>query len=177
MQTKSQKSQIVDELQEKAASQKVVIFSDFHGLSVAKQQELRRALKKEEAEFKVAKKTLIQRAFDAAKVHFPFLDYKGELGVVFGFGDEVAPAKFLHKFSRSNPDSLKIIGGVLGGRELSKQEVVALAKLPSKQELLGQLVGVIVSPIRGLMNVLNGNQRKLVVALAAILRQRSGQAR
>ncbi len=168
MQTKSQKSQIVDGLQEKAASQKVVIFSDFHGLPVAKQQELRRALKKEDAEFKVAKKTLIQRAFDAAKVPFSYINYKGELGVIFGFGDEVAPAKFLHKFARANPDGFKIIGGILGERALSKEEVIALAKLPSKQELLSQLVGVLVSPIRGFMNVLNGNQRKLVVALAQI---------
>ena len=169
MLNKSQKSAIIEDLKEKATAQKVVIFSDFHGLSVAKQQELRRLLKKENAEYKVAKKTLLERAFAAAKAPFSHINYKGELGVVFGFGDEIAPAKSLAKFARANPDSMKIIGGTLGGRELSREEVLALAKLPGKHELLGQLVGVLVSPIRGLMNVMNGNQRKLVVALGHIV--------
>ena len=173
MLNKNQKGTIVKELEEKVTSQKVAIFSDFHGLPVSRQQELRRLLKKEDAEFKVAKKTLLQRAFAAAKVPFAHIDYKGELGVIFGFGDEVSPAKHLAKFAKANPDHLKIIGGVLGGREISREEVMALARLPGKQELLGQLVGVLVSPIRGLMNVLNGNQRKLVVALAQIAKQKN----
>ena len=168
MQTKAQKSKIVESLAEKAKSQKVAVFANFHGLSVAKQQELRRLLKKEDAEYKVAKKTLFQRAFEAAKVPFSHIGYKGELSTIFGFGDEVSPVKSFFKFAKANPENVKIIGGILGTRELSDKEVVQLAKLPTKQELLGQLAGVLISPIRGLMNVLNGNQRKLVVALAAI---------
>lgn len=172
MQTKDQKANLVDDLAEKVKAQKVVLFSDFHGLSVAKQQELRRVLRKENAEYKVAKKTLISRAFNAAKIPFLFESYKGELGVIIGFGDEVSPAKSLYKFARANAETFKIIGGIVGTRELSGEEVVALARLPSKEELVAQLVGVLSSPIRGLMNVLNGNQRKLVVALAAIAKNK-----
>lgn len=172
MLTKSQKSDIVKDLETRASKQKVVIFSDFHGLPVGKQQELRRLLQKDDAEMKVTKKTLFQRAFDAAKIPFTHLDYKGELAAIFGFGDEIAPAKSLAKFARANPDQFKIIGGVLGGRSLSAAEVTALAKLPGKTELIGQLVYVLASPIRGLMNVMNGNQRKLVVALAEIAKQK-----
>ena len=173
MLTKSQKSDIIKDLETKAAKQKVILFSDFHGLSVGKQQELRRILRKDDAEVKVTKKTLFARAFDAAKIPFAHLDYKGELAAIFGFGDEIAPAKSLAKFARAHPDQFKIVGGVLGGRGLSAAEVTALAKLPGKTELLGQLVSVLASPIRGLMNVLNGNQRKLVVALAQIAKQKN----
>ncbi|MBI2096955.1 MAG: 50S ribosomal protein L10 [Candidatus Sungbacteria bacterium] len=173
MLTKTEKADIVKDLEAKLAAQRVVIFSDFHGLSVAKQQELRRLLKKDDAEFRVAKKTLFRRAFEIAKAPFSHIDYKGELGAIFGFGDEVGPAKLLAKFAKANPESLKIVGGLLGSRELSKAEVLVLAKLPSKQELVGQLVWVLASPLRGLANVLNGNQRKLVVALSQILKQKS----
>lgn len=173
MKTKNDKIKLAEELVEKAKGQRVVLFADFHGLSVAKQQELRRLLKKEEAEYRVMKKTLLARVFEAMKLPFSLFSHKGELAVTFGFGDEVSPAKVLAKFARANPDSLKILGGILGTRELSKEETLALSKLPGKQELLGQLAATLASPIRGLMNVLNGNQRKLVVALAQVLNHKS----
>lgn len=173
MLTKAKKGEIVSDLEAKVKDQKVVLFSDFHGLGVAKQQELRRILRKENAEYKVAKKTLIQRAFDAAKLPFSFLDYKGELAVIFGFGDEVAPAKMLAKFAKANPDGLKILGGLLGGKELTDKEVASLAKLPGKAELIAQLAWTLSAPMRGLVTVLNGNQRKLVVVLQKIKESKS----
>ncbi|MBI3627566.1 MAG: 50S ribosomal protein L10 [Candidatus Sungbacteria bacterium] len=173
MLTKVEKGKIVEELKEKIAKQRVAIFSNFHGLSVTKQQELRRSLKKENAEYKVAKKTLISRAFESAKIPFVHKDFKGELSVIFGYGDEASPAKSLFKFGRKNPDAISIVGGILGSRALSKDEVVSLAKLPSREELLGQVARAISAPIRGFLNVLNGNQRKLVLALSEIARKKS----
>lgn len=172
MLTKAKKGEIVSDLEAKVKDHKVVLFSDFHGLGVTKQQELRRILRKENAEYKVAKKTLIQRAFDAAKLPFSFLNYKGELAVILGFGDEIAPAKLLTKFAKANPDGLKILGGILGGKELTDKQVASLAKLPGKTELIAQLAWTLSAPMRGLVTVLNGNQRKLVTVLAEIAKKK-----
>lgn len=167
MLNKQQKSKIVEELSEKLAKQKVTLFSDFHGVSVAKTSELRRGLKKSNSEFKVAKKTLINLALKKAGIDFNAKTLEGELGVIFGFGDEVAPAKLAYKFSRLN-NTFKLLGGILGGKIFDAKDAVALAKLPSKKELLSKLVFVMQSPIRGLANVLQGNIKNLVVVLNKI---------
>lgn len=172
MKTRKDKEKLQTELAQKAGDQKIMIFSNMKGISVLKQQALRRALRAEHAEYKIAKKTIIRRALSEKGLPFPVESFKGEVGVIFGFGDEVAPAKVLAKFRRQNPEGFEMLSGILGDRALTKEDVIRLSKLPGKQELLGQLVGVLSAPMRGLMAVLNGNQRKLVVALAEIAKKK-----
>ena len=167
MLNKQQKSKIVEELAEKLEKQKVTLFSDFHGVSVAKTRELRQGLKKINSEFKVAKKTLLNLALKKSGIDFNSKTLQGELGIIFGFGDEAAPAKLAYKFSRIN-NTFKLLGGILGGRIFDAKEAVALAKLPSKEELLTKLVWTMQSPIQGLVNVLEGNIKNLVIVLNAI---------
>lgn len=167
MQTKAQKEKIVQELEEKLKKQKITIFTDFRGVSVAKSQTLRRQLRKDEAEFKVAKKTLIDRALDKFGTAFRAKKLEGEIGVVFGYNDQVAPAKVLAKFSKEN-ETFKILGGILDGKVLSDKEMVKLAKLPAREALIGQLLAVLQSSLRGLVNVLGGNTRNLIVVLNKI---------
>lgn len=167
MLNKSQKSKIVDDLAEKLEKQKVAIFTDFHGVSVAKTRELRQGLKKSNSEFKVAKKTLLNLALKKAGINFDTKTLEGELGVIFGFGDEALPAKLAYKFSRLN-NTFKLLGGILSGKIFSAEDAVALAKLPSREELLSKLVFAMQSPIQGLVNVLQGNIKNLVVVLNKI---------
>ena len=167
MLTKTQKSKVVEELAERFKKQKIAIFSDFRGVSVSKSQELRRGLKKEDGEFKVTRKTLFDRALEAIGIDFSTKKLDGEIGVAFGYGDQVAPAKLLAKFSKDN-ETFKILGGILDGKVLKKEEVIALSKLPSRETLLGQLVGALSSPVRGLVTVLGGNMKNLVVVLNQI---------
>mgnify|MGYP001597087411 FL=1 len=167
MLNKAQKQKLVEELVDKFQRQKIAIFSDFHGVSVSKAQQLRRLLKKDGAEYRVAKKTLLDRALEAIGFSLRTKEMKGEIGVAFGYGDEIAPAKTLFKFSKGN-ETFKILGGFLGAKTLSDKEVLTLAKLPSREVLLGQLLGVLRSPIRGLVSVLGGNIRNLVVVLNKI---------
>jgi len=167
MLTKAQKSKVVEELTERFRKQKIAIFSDFRGVSVAKSQELRRGLKKENGEFKVTRKTLFDRALSASGIDLSAKKLEGEIGVAFGYGDQAAPAKLLAKFSKDN-ETFKILGGILDGKVLKKEEVIALSKLPSRETLLGQLVGTLLSPVRGLVTVLGGNMRNLVVVLNQI---------
>ena len=167
MLNKQQKESVVEGLIDKFKRQKIAIFSDFHGVSVAKAQALRRLLKKTDAEYRVAKKTLLDRALNKLGVETKTQELKGEIGVAFGYGDEIPPAKTLFKFSKEN-ETFKILGGILGGRVLSDKEIVALAKLPSREILIGQLLGVLQSPMRGLVSVLGGNMRNLVMVLSKI---------
>ena len=169
--TKAKKQEVAKELVDKFKKAKIAIFSDFHGVSVSKSQALRRLLKKEESEFKVSKKTLLDRALKESGAGLSAKALQGEIGVAFGYGDEVAPARTLWKFSRQN-ETFKILGGILGGKILSGKEILALAKLPSREVILGQLVWTLVSPIRGLETVLQGNLRSLVVVLNKIKEQK-----
>ena len=167
MLNKDQKQKVADDLAERFRRQKIAFFSDFHGVSVAKIQALRRLLKKDEAEYKVAKKTLLDRALEKAGLKLKTKELQGEIGVTFAYGDEVAPAKTLSKFSRSN-ETFKILGGILGSRILTGKEILALAKLPPREVLLAQLLRVLQSPMRGLAIVLQGNIKNLVVVLSKI---------
>lgn len=167
MLTKAQKSKVIDDLADKFKRTKIAIFSDFHGISVTKLQALRRLLKKDEAEYKVAKKTLLDRALKEADEEFKTKELQGEIGVIFGYGDEIVPAKTLLKFSKAN-ETFKILGGILNNRLLSAKDVIILAKLPPKDVLIEQLVGTLQAPLRGLVNVLQGNIKNLVVILNKI---------
>lgn len=172
MLNKEQKKNIVDDLADRFKRQKIAFFSDFHGVSVAKAQMLRRLLKKNDAEYKVAKKTLLDRALEKAGIGLRTKELQGEIGVTFAYGEETAPAKTLSKFGREN-ETFKILGGILGERILSGKEILAFAKLPGREVLLAQLLGVLQSPIRGLTTVLQGNIRNLVVVLNQIAKNKN----
>lgn len=169
--TKAKKIEVAKELADKFSRKKIAIFTDFHGVSVSKLQALRRLLKKEEAEYRVSKKTLLDRALKDAGISLKTKELKGEIGVTFGYGDEVTPAKALAKFGKEN-ETFKILGAILQERVLSDKEVLALAKLPSREALLAKLVGALSSPMRGLAVVLQGNLRNLVVVINKIKEQR-----
>lgn len=168
---REQKARIVEEIAKKLGDQKIALLSDFHGVSVKKLQSLRHALKKEGAEYKVAKKTLFDRAFEQAGIAVKTKELRGEIGIALGYQDQVMTAKALHAFTREQ-ESFKILGGVMGNRMLDAQEVIALAQLPSREVLLARIVGGLVAPVRGLLAALQGNMRKLVVALERIKEQK-----
>lgn len=165
--TKAKKAEIIDGLANRFMRQRIAIFSDFHGVSAAQSMILRRLLKKENAEYKVAKKTLVSRALDQAGAGLSVKDMKGELGVAFGYGDQAAPARILSKFSREI-DTFKILGGLLDGKILSDKQVIALARLPGREVLLAQVVGALSAPLRGLAAALKGNIRNLAFVLNQI---------
>lgn len=161
-------------LVERAGQAKSVVFANFNGLGVQASESLRNALREEQAEMLVAKKTLIDLAFkDKGLEGFSARKMDGQLAAVFGFGDEVVPAKLVAKYKKENEGKLDFAGGILEGRFISAAEVTELAKLPSKQELLGQLVGTLNAPVSGFVNALAGNLRNLVYVLKAIEEQKA----
>ena len=165
--TKVQKQKIVDELKEKIAKQKAMIFVDFTGLKVKDLSGLRKKLKTAGDELKVAKKTLMGVAFKKAKLEIEPKKLPGEIALVFGYKNELSPAKIVWQFSQENPN-LKILGGFLENKFKEAEEIITLAQLPSREELLAELVRSISSPISKLVNVLGGNIKGLIYVLTKV---------
>jgi large subunit ribosomal protein L10 len=167
--TKEQKKEIIKKLTDKLSRQKAVLFFDYSGLKVNDFQELRDKLREEKIDCQVGKKTLIDLAFK--KTGFKDIKTKemtdGQIGLVFGYGDEVIPVKILYEFAKDK-ENLKILTGLINGEYLGAEAINNLAKLPSKQELLAKSIGGIASPLYGLNNALQGNLIKLIYILKNI---------
>ena len=147
----------------------VAITTDYTGLSVDAMNVLRRELREKGVQFRVVKNTLTYLAADAAgKPGFKEI-VQGPTGIAFGYGDPVEPARALAEYIRVARSSLKISGGLMDGRVLSPEDVVALAALPSKDELVARLLGQLQAPISGLVTVLNGPISGLARVLQAYI--------
>jgi len=172
MLTKDQKKKIVKDLTEQVKKSKSVVFVDYKGISVKDLTSLKQELRKEGITFKVTRKTLFDIALKEAGMDVSTKKMEGQVAMSMSDADEVTPAKIIAKFAKGN-DKLKILGGVLGVKSMTAEEVKALAKLPSKEELLARLVGTINAPVSGFVNVLAGNLRGLVQSLKAIAEAKS----
>lgn len=160
---------ILDDLAEKVSRAKSVVFTRFEKLNVSENENLRRRLKAEGSEYCVAKKTLLSMTFKKSHPDVELPGLEGKVAAVFGFKDEVAPAKMVDEFRKGlEEEKIFFLGGILENRFISAAEVESLAKLPSKKELYAKLVGSMNAPVSGFVNVLAGNLRGLVVALKAI---------
>lgn len=165
--TKEQKNQVIEDLKEKLDKQKSVVFVSIENLKAKDLLELRNDLKDEDCLLVVAKKTLVKIASEDKKIPLSDEDLKGEVALVFGFGDEITAAKISNKFSKTN-ESLQILGGIYENGYIDKEKVIALAKIPSREELLAKLVGTMNAPISGFATVLQGNIKGLVHILSNI---------
>ncbi len=165
--TKEQKKLILEELNERIKKQTIIVIVDFTGLKVPEAFDLRKRLKKVNAELRVAKKTLIQLAFKNNNLDKNIKEMNGEIALVFGYKDEILPVKTTYDFSKEN-ENLKILGGFFENEFQNAEKFIELAKLPSKEELLGKLVGSISSPITGFVRTLQYNLKGLIFALNAI---------
>ena len=167
MLSKDQKTKILENLKEKVAKQKAIVFVDFTGLKVKDISRLRKELKKNQNEMQVAKKTLLNLALKDKNLEIAKDKLTGEVALVFGFNDEISPAKTVYQFSKTNP-ALKILGGFLENKFKEIEEIVALAQLPGREELLARLVGSVASPMTGFVRVLQGNIKGLIQILSQI---------
>lgn len=169
--TKEQKKAILNELTDKIAKAKSIIFTRYNGLTVKDNEDLRARLYKENNEYYVAKKTLFNLALkDKSIAGLNIKGFVGQVAAVFGYSDEVSPAKIVGQFKKEKDKEGKIefIAGILENKYLDAAQVASLSKLPSKQELYAKIVGSLNAPVAGLVNVLAGNLKNLVYALSAI---------
>lgn len=167
MLTRKQKEQVVEELADKIRRQKSLIFTDAKGVKVGDIQKLKRELKKVEAEYKVAKKTLVDLALKKEKKEIDISGFSGSLAMSFGYKDPIALIKVLTKFVKEK-ETFKILGGLAEDKILSPEQIKELSRISSREELIAKLIGSIKSPINGFVNVLEGNMRNLINILSAI---------
>jgi large subunit ribosomal protein L10 len=164
---KTQKQEILDDLKDKIAKQKAMILVGITGLKVKDVSGLRKKLKAADGNLKVIKKTLIEKAFKENKLDFDKNKYKEEMAVAFGFKDEIVPAKTVYQAGLAN-EKLKILGGFIDNKFNEAESIIALAKLPSREELLAKLVGSLSAPVSNFVYALNYNIKGLVHILSLI---------
>lgn len=160
----------VASLKEKLEKAKSAVIVDYSKLTVKEKTTLLDKVKEAGGQFFVAKNSLMHIALgkkDELKDSF-----KGMNGILFSFDDAVAPLKALMEFKKS-ADKLTVKKGVMEDKVLSEGEVEALSKLPSKNELIAQLISRLQGPSYGLVNVLNAGPRNLVYALSAIAKKKA----
>jgi large subunit ribosomal protein L10 len=160
------KEQVVTELQAKLRQANLGVLTSFNAMNVFKMEALRNALRKNDAELKVVKNTLLGIASKETDFQILSDHFKWPVAVVLSYKDPVAPTKALIDFAKKNPE-LEIKVGVLDGKLLTKADIIALAELPSREVLLGKLVSVLAAAPTSLVTVLNGVPRSFVQVLNA----------
>lgn len=172
MLTKQQKAKIIEELKEKIEKNSAVLMVDFTGLKVADLESLRNELRKQGIELKITKKTLVQKMLSHSAINFNVFSFPGSVGLIFSPEEGIEASKITYKFSSGKKEpKLKILGGFINKKFFSAEGIIELAKLPSKEILLSQLVYTLNSLPRTLVGVLNGNIQKLAIALDAIAKK------
>ena len=172
--TRDQKEKALQELKEKFAASQVSVFADYRGLTVADATKLRRQLREAGCELKIAKNTLTILAAKDLGVEGAEEYLKGPIAIAFG-KDPVTPAKILAEFIRETK-LMEIKAGVLEGKIIDAKGVKSLADLPSREVLLGKVLGGMQSPMYGFAGSLQGLLRNFVYALDGVRQQRAGEA-
>ncbi|HSD98308.1 MAG TPA: 50S ribosomal protein L10 [Patescibacteria group bacterium] len=168
---KEKKVAIVAEVKEKVDRAKAMVFTDYTGLTHQQLETLKKEIKKADAEFVVAKNTLVKLAL-GDKVSGQEDKFEKPTGTMFLYGDVVTPLKALAKMVKEvEKPSIKF--GLFDGKVMTDKEVLKLSTLPSREVLLSQLAGMLKSPISGLHRAMNWNLQKLVMTLAAVEKQKS----
>ncbi len=163
------KNQDLTELVDLLRDSKMTVVAQYTGLGVTQMQELKLNSRESNTQVRVAKNRLVKLA--ASKTdnlkESDLSALNGQLLYAFNTDDEVAPAQALNEFAKKNPQLQFVAAITANGDVLSVEQVKALADLPTKDQLRGQLVGVLAAPLSGLASVLQGNLRGLVTVLNA----------
>lgn len=173
--TTPEKKAAVAELKERITASNAFIIADYRGLTVSEMNELRREMRQVGAQFTVVKNSLFNRALKGthAEPLQPLL--VGPTAVAFSDSDAVAMAKVLVKFAKEH-QNLAIKGGFGEGQVYTLDQIKSLAELPSREELLAQLVRNLQGPVRGLVFTLRGIVSEFVFTLQAVADKRAQEA-
>lgn len=167
--TKVKKNEIVAEISELLNSSKMTVVAKYEGTTVKAIQELRRQSRESGTRVKVVKNRLVVKALSQTD-HLKDVDttaLTGMLMYAFNSQDEVAPAQNLSVFAKTNP-SLEFVGAITAqGLFIGAEEVKALAALPSKDQLIAQVMATLTSPVNDIMNGLSGNLHALLDGVEA----------
>lgn len=168
--TRDKKNALVNELRGALEASKMTVFAQYQGLSVADIQELRRAAREAGVTIKVVKNRLVRVAMSSVDAYkaTDTAGLTGQLLYAFSTDDEVAPAQVLEAFKKTRPGGLEFAGAFSGeGAVLSAAEVVSLAALPGKSQLIAETIAQLLSPVHDITNALSGNLHALLEGIEA----------
>ncbi|MEG6617514.1 50S ribosomal protein L10 [Peptococcaceae bacterium 1198_IL3148] len=171
-----QKELAVQEIKEKLGNAQVAILANQRGITVDKITAVRAKLRAAGCEMKVTKNTLTKIA--AKELGIEGLDeyLVGPTIIAFGNEDPVAAAKIMSEFAKEVKEGIEIKAGVLEGKLVDKEQIKALAELPSREVLLAKVVGGMQAPMYGFASVLAANLRNFVYVLEAVRKQKEAEA-
>lgn len=155
------KEEEVKKLAERFKTAKVILLTDYRGINVSDVTGLRTELRNVNAEYKVIKNNIVKRALDMNGETGLDDILEGPTAVVIGDEDYLEPSKVIYNFTKAN-EFYKIKSGIIDGKVMTAEEIITLAKLPSRQELLAKLAGSLL-----------GNITKLAVALGQVQAQKA----
>jgi large subunit ribosomal protein L10 len=167
---REQKAAAIDEIAANIEGADAVFAVDYRGISVPQAAELRERLRQADTRFSVVKNTLTERAADRVGAEALKSMLEGPTALAFVRGDAAAAAKAISDYARQT-DLLPFKGGLMNGDALDAGQIQSIARLPSRQVLYGQLVGVVAHPISGLARTLNALVSGLAIALGQIQEQ------
>jgi large subunit ribosomal protein L10 len=168
--SREEKEELVEQLTEQFQKSRVIVWAEYRGLATPSLNELRRALRPHEAEFHVIKNTLAGLALKRAEMPVSDEMLAGPTAAGVVYGDIAAAARALSEFASANREFV-IKGGQAGQRLLAADEVKELANLPSREVLLARVLGGMNAPVSGLVTVLSGTLRGLLNVLQAQARK------
>ena len=165
----SVKVEMVEELHGMFSRAKSAVVANYQGIDAEGITALRVHMRSRSVDFRVVKNTLARRAVKDTSLEVLGEDFKGPISILVGFEDAVAPAKALADFAKSDvTKSPEVICGVVEGKKVSPGEVQALAELPSREELISQMLSVFQGPTTNFAGVFSSLLRKLVGTLDAV---------
>jgi large subunit ribosomal protein L10 len=161
-----EKQQIIEEYTEKFSRASSVLLADFSGVDVATDTELRRKFREQQVEYKVLKNTLARIALHNNKIEHLDDYLKGVNGFAISYDDPTAAARVVSDFK--DKEKLKLRACYFEGSLFGPDRVEEIAKLPSREQLLGTLVGTLKAPMGKVVALLQANMRNVVGVLSAV---------
>jgi large subunit ribosomal protein L10 len=168
--SRAEKEAAVEQLTSDLNRIKLAVMTDYRGLTVPEIEELRSKLREAGITYRVTKNTLLRLAAKQSERMGDIApeSFTGPTALALGFDDEVAPARVVFQYAKEH-EALEIVGAITGdGQLLSAADVRALALLPTREQLIGQVVGTIAAPLTGFVGVMSANVRSIVNVLNAI---------
>ncbi|MGH7881889.1 MAG: 50S ribosomal protein L10 [Candidatus Dormibacteraceae bacterium] len=164
---RAEKVEEVGLLTEKLKQSTTAVLTDYRGLSVGQLSDLRSRFREAEVEYRVVKNTLARRAVDEAGADQQLRElFLGPTAVAFSYGDDVgAPMRLINDFTRATRLKMEVRGALVEGRVLGPTEVRSIADLPSREALIGQLLGTLQSPVAQLVGALQAPIQELTALL------------
>ena len=169
-----EKIEQVESLKEVFGDARSIVLNDFTGLDVAKISQLRKLCREAGIEYRVVKNTLAKRSVEGTDAQDLYAHFEGPTALAIGRESENVSAKIIAEFAKEH-EAPKFKAGIVEGEIIDAAGLLALSKLPFREELLSTLLATVKAPGDGLVSVLQGTLRNLLYGLNAIIEKKQGE--